>query len=441
MAATADNRELERRRMADDSRDRALRWLAWSACGVSLLIVALALLVISLGWFTGSTKGGTPWQGQAIFAFGMVGASLLGGLIASRRPENPYGWLWLGYGIGFAISSLAEAYISYAAVASQSKSLPVPWPIILMSGLGWGVSVTLLPFLLLLFPDGKLPSPRWRFVAWAYGATGVLILILAPFRPGWEGVPLGVEGPTGEAIAVVTSIGVNVIFGAVALSALSLVFRYLGADGIRRQQLKWFAYAAAVLGAYMIGDLLGLFRPLGATLWSILGSVSFTILYVAVGVAILKYRLYDIDRIINRTLVYGALTGILALVYLGSVTATQAVLQTSTGREELPQLVIVASTLVIAALFSPLKRFIQSFIDRRFYRSKYDARKTLETFSTRLRDETDLEALNGELVGVVRETMQPAHAGLWLKEPQHKRDSPRDDPRVPTTRQARDNNK
>ncbi len=136
---------------------------------------------------------------------------------------------------------------------------------------------------------------------------------------------------------------------------------------------------------------------------------------LATGIAILRYRLYDIDRIINRTLVYGSLTLMLALVYLGGVTVTQTLFQTLTGQERLPQLVVVASTLVIAALFNPLWRRIQSFIDRRFYRRKYDARKTLEAFSAKLRDETDLEALNSELVGVVRETMQPAHVSLWLR--------------------------
>jgi hypothetical protein len=136
---------------------------------------------------------------------------------------------------------------------------------------------------------------------------------------------------------------------------------------------------------------------------------------VAVGIAILRHRLYDIDHIINRTLVYGALTAMLALVYFGGVTATQAIFQTLTGQEQQPQLAVVASTLVIAALFNPLRRRIQSFIDRRFYRKKYDSRKTLEAFSAKLRDETDLEALNKELVGVVRETVQPTHVGLWLR--------------------------
>jgi hypothetical protein len=162
---------------------------------------------------------------------------------------------------------------------------------------------------------------------------------------------------------------------------------------------------------------------------------------VAAGVAILRYRLYDIDVIINRTLVYGALTAILVLVYVGGVVGLQALLRALTGQQEQPQVAIVVSTLAIAALFSPLRRRIQSFIDRRFYRRKYDAAKTLEAFNSKLRNETDLEGLNGELVGVVRETMQPVHAGLWLKGPQHKRDSSRNDLPVATTRRAGDNNK
>jgi hypothetical protein len=154
---------------------------------------------------------------------------------------------------------------------------------------------------------------------------------------------------------------------------------------------------------------------LGAPLLTLLTVVSFTGLYVAVGFAVLRYRLYDIDIIINRTLVYGSLTLMLALVYFGGVTATQALFQTLTGQGKLPQLAVVVSTLVIAALFNPLRRRVQGFVDRRFYRRKYDARKTLEAFSLKLRDERDLEALNNDLVGVVRETMQPAHVSLWLR--------------------------
>jgi hypothetical protein len=204
---------------------------------------------------------------------------------------------------------------------------------------------------------------------------------------------------------------VIIVFAAVPC-ALSLVFRYRRAGGVERQQLKWFAYVAVLF----VGTNVSQFFYEPPYTWDALVEVVTIVgLYVAVAIAILKYRLYDIDRIINRTLVYGTLTVMLAALYFGGVTATQAVFQTLTGQKKLPQLAVVASTLVIAALFSPLRRTIQSFIDRRFYSRKYDARKTLEAFSAKLRDETDLDALGDDLVGVVRETMQPAHLSLWLR--------------------------
>jgi hypothetical protein len=165
----------------------------------------------------------------------------------------------------------------------------------------------------------------------------------------------------------------------------------------------------------IVADALSIDLLLGAALWNLLNTATFAGFYVAVGIAILRYRLYEIDIIINRTLVYGVLTGTLALVYFGGVATSQVLLRALTGQEQQPQLAVVVSTLVIAALFNPLRHRIQGFIDRRFYRRKYDARKTLEAFSAKLRDETDLDALNDELVGVVRDTMQPEHVSLWLR--------------------------
>ena len=210
-------------------------------------------------------------------------------------------------------------------------------------------------------------------------------------------------------------------------SVFSLVLRYRRSRGEERQQIKWIALAAAVVGLlYLIAMIFAFVFPSGAwfqpgsPLWlDVIGYtalLSFTLVPIAVGFAVLKYRLYDIDVIINRALVYGSLTVTLALVYFGGVTGTQALLGTLTGQRELPQLAVVVSTLAIAALFNPLRRRIQTFIDRRFYRRKYDARKTLEAFSARLRDETDLDNLTGDLVGVVRETIQPEHATLWLRD-------------------------
>jgi hypothetical protein len=154
---------------------RAVAWLAWAVCAVNLTVLALALIVIFLGWSTGPPKVGGSWWGQATGVIGLIGAPVLGALIASRRPGYSYGWLWLGYGLGFAFSTLVDAYSSYAALASGSGSLPVPWPGVCAGNLGWGVPIALIPFLLLLFPDGTLPSSQWRFVAWTVAATGARI--------------------------------------------------------------------------------------------------------------------------------------------------------------------------------------------------------------------------------------------------------------------------
>jgi hypothetical protein len=258
--------------------------------------------------------------------------------------------------------------------------------------------------LVLLFPDGKLLYREWKALVWmAVGGAPLLSL-------------QGGKGVLGSALEALWWLGGITLIVSCVGSVITVFVRLQTAEGIERQQLKWFAYGAALLLGSFVSSSAA--QQIGGQ-WAVFALIVTGLLGipVAVGIAILKYRLYDIDRIINRTLVYGSLSGFLALVYFGGVTATQTILQTSTSRERLPQLVIVASTLIIAALFSPLRRLIQSFIDRRFYRSKYDARKTLDAFSTKLRDETDLEALNGELVGVVRETMQPAHVSMWLRSP------------------------
>jgi hypothetical protein len=384
---------------------RTAAWLAWAVCAMSLLILASSLLLIVLGSSTPLPRGWTPWQDQAVSVVGILGLPILGGLIASRLPENPYGWLWLGFGLGLALQQLAEPYAAYALV--EPGSLVAPRTISQILERGGPLALVLAPFLFLLFPTGRLPSRRWRPVAWAAAMAGVVLLGLTLFYPSPD--------QAGGMIAAAAVAAVGVIFGVIIISALSLVVRYRRASGVERQQLKWFALAAVLVACFLVAQLVGLDRLLGSTLWNLFNAAINTTVYVAVGVAILRYRLYDIDILINRTLVYGSLTVMLAVVYVGGVATTHTVFRALTGQEQQPQLAIVASTLVIAALFNPLRRRIQGFIDRRFYRRKYDAAKTLEAFSAKLRDETDLEALNAELVGVVRETMQPAHLSLWLR--------------------------
>jgi hypothetical protein len=282
------------------------------------------------------------------------------------------------------------------------------------------VTVGVQVFSLLLFPTGRLPSWRWRWVAWLTVAVTLIGMISSAFSSGpLDGLgpirnPLGMEGFSGV-YDVVRSIMFPLLFLAVASSLFARLRR---AVGVERQQLKWLAYAAATLPVGII--LIIIPGAIDTPPWFEWAGVAFFVaagagIPISMGIAILRYRLYDIDVVINRTLVYGSLTAMLALVYFGGVTATQAIFETLTGQEQQSQLAIVASTLVIAALFNPLRRRIQGFIDRRFYRRKYDAAKILEAFSAKLRDETDLDALNDELVGAVRETMQPAHTSLWLR--------------------------
>jgi hypothetical protein len=393
---------------------RTATWLAWSVCALTLLLLALSLLLIILGWSTPLPRGWTSWQDQAASLVGIIGAPILGGLIASRRPENPYGWLWLGFGLGLTLQQLAQSYAAYGMVV-EPGSLVAPRMISHVLGLGGPVGLTLVPFLLLLFPTGRLPSRRWHPLAWVAAISGVMLIALNLIFTRPDAV--------GGSVTITTTVVVLVIFAAIALSALSLVGRYRRASGLERQQLKWFALAAGLGGAFVVGQVLSFFVGqllslnwlLGDTLWNLLGAAAETGLFLAAGVAILRYRLYDIDTLINRTLVYGVLTVTLALIYFGGVATTQTIFRALTGQEHQPQLAIVVSTLVIAAIFNPLRHRIQSFIDRRFYRRKYDAAKTLEAFSTRLRDETDLETLNNDVVGVVREAIQPTHVSLWLR--------------------------
>jgi hypothetical protein len=323
-----------------------------------------------------------------------------------------------------SVDHFCAEYATYALLA-QPEALPAGEAAAWIRSWMWIVTGGLGVFLVLLFPDGHLPSIRWRYVAWLNVFVIVLGSIAVALSPGPVDAlapeirnPLGIDSlriALGQAVVDLVE-GMQIV---VALSAAVSPFVRLRHAGFEeRQQIKWFAYAATIL---IVGALLSSRVPEVWEVWWV-SRVGFALyiagivgLPVAVGIAILHHHLYDINLIINRTLVYGSLTASLVLVYLGGVAATEAAFRALTGQVKQPQLAIVVSTLVIAALFNPLRRRIQAFIDRRFYRKKYDAAKTLEAFSAKLRDETDLDALSGDLIGVVRETMQPAHVSLWLR--------------------------
>jgi hypothetical protein len=397
---------------------RGAAWVAWSVCALSLTLTALSLLILSLNLSHPKTPIFGSWLDGALSA---LSYAPVGALIASRHPANPVGWLLCLYGLVISVSGFSAQYATYALLA-QLDSLPAGEAMAWITSWILPIINGLTVFYILLFPTGRLPGRRWRWLAWLTVAFVVVGVILAAFSPGaLLGMlgpirnPLGIEGFTNVYKAVLFTMAPLLTVAA----ALAVFMRLRRATGVERQQIKWFTYAAAAsvtatILAYIIPGVIDTptwFERLGYSL----NIVTIPAIPVAIGIAILRYRLYDIDLIINRTLVYGSLTATLAVVYFGGVATTQAIFGALTGQEQQPQLAVVISTLAIAALFIPLRRRIQSFIDRRFYRRKYDAAKTLGAFSAKLRDETDLDALSDDLVGVVRESMQPAHVSLWLR--------------------------
>ncbi len=397
------------------SRRTATR-LAWSLWTLTVTLTALSLLLLVLILSHPNTHIFEWWLGNSLVVIDVT----VGAIVASHRPENPVGWLLCLSGVAVSTDSFAAQYAIYALLA-QPNSLPAGEAMAWIASWLLPIIIGLQVFYLVLFPTGRLPSRRWRLLTWLTVAfvvagvissafsSGALIGALGPIRN-----PLGIEGFTSVYKAVLYTMA-PLLYGAVAFSLFSRLRR---ATGVERQQLKWFAFAAATFAIGVVLNIITFaidtppwFEWAGEAFFTAAG----TAITISIGIAILRYGLYDIDLLINRTLVYGALTATLALIYFGGVTTVQAIFRTLTGQEQQPQFAVVVSTLVIAALFNPLRRRIQGFIDRRFYRSKYDAAKTLEAFSAKLRDETDLDALSDDLVGVVRETMQPAHVSLWLR--------------------------
>jgi hypothetical protein len=406
--------------------NRTAAWIAWSLCA---LCVALAVANLILALLNGRTLGEIFISGDysLTFATWTVSLSVVGALIASHRPKNPIGWIFLAAALFYGLLSAGDEYAIYALLTNPGA---LPWGAE-ASWLGqwiWAPGLGLiLVFLPLLFPDGHPPSHRWRPVGWLGGLSIGLAVVSSTILLWPERGPAlvtGDESPSHVVQVLVVFVAVPMILLAGLGAVISLFVRFRRARGEERQQIKWFASAAAltlvwiIVFAFVFGELLlsaegGLPEatiPLSGLL--VLPSIP-----IATGIAILRYRLYDIDRIINRTLVYVTLTAMLAAVYFGTIVLLQGLQQrlsvVLTGGETTP-LAVVVSTLVIAALFNPLRRRIQAFIDRLFYRRKYDAAKILEAFSARLRDETDLDRLGEDLLGVVQETMQPKHASLWL---------------------------
>ena len=389
---------------------RVSSWIAWSVCGLTLAMIACAVALAVPNRYG---------LGAVLFILTEASAALVGALIVSRRPENPVGWLVSSHALFFTLGEFGRQYAIFGLL-TEPGSLPLARAMASPPYWVWYPGLmAMVVFLPLYFPDGRLVSRRWRPVAGLAVLLTAFLTAFAVVRPGGDetrGIPnpLGLESPEDyvplvalfEILASVSWVVLGL------LSVASLVVRFRRSRGVERQQIKWVVYAVVLFVCWAVLEQL-----LPVRVPPILDEFLFVVclqgLWIAIGLAVLRYRLYDVDLIINRTLVYATLTAMLVLTYLVTVVLLQEVFRSITGGES--QLAVVASTLTIAALFSPLRRRVQTFIDRRFYRNKYDAAATLAAFNATLRDETDLGALGDDLLGVVRGTVQPAHASLWLR--------------------------
>jgi hypothetical protein len=343
----------------------------------------------------------------------------VGAVIVARQPHNRVGWLCCSVGLLLGPAFFGQDYAWYALL--HEPGLPGGWAMAWLGQWPWWIAVGLLWFLLLLFPNGRLVSLRWRPVAWALAGDIAALWVWAAFAPrpleaiGLEHLtnPLGLQ----QAEAAFTLlIGIAFPIGALlaVLSVASMVVRFRRSRGVERQQLKWFTYAATLVTlVWLIFFAAGLERLLPPLLVFIASDIWLVGIPVAIGIAVLRYRLYDIDRLINRTLVYGLLTAVLGLGYAGAVLLLGQLFGGVTN--DPPSWAVAAVTLAVAALFQPARHRIQAAVDRRFNRRKYNAAQTVEAFTARLRDEVDLDTLSAELLTVVDQTMQPTTASLWLQ--------------------------
>lgn len=391
------------------SRRAGTWWLAWGLVAVFVAAAALGGVLDS-----GSTRreDDESLAESVALIFAFASFAVVGALVASRQPRNTVGWLFLAIGVLAATVFAAEQY-AYRALVLDPGSLPLGrtmgwyalWP--------WFALLGAIGLVAMLFPDGRLPSRRWRPLLWSYVAFVALGCIGAALRPGplsdsdprWPDNPLGIGWLDDRLDRLQSAVGwllLPLLLGIVACVAA----RVRRSRGIERQQLKWMA--VAVLG---ITTIIVLDAALRVQVGFLFG-IAVALVPVSAGIAMLKYRLYEVDVVIRKTLVYVPLTVVLAGTYVGVVVGAQALLRPLTGQSDLA---VAVSTLVVAALFLPVRARVQRFVDRRFYRRRYDAQRTLEAFGARLRDEVDLGALSDELRGVVTETMQPAHASLWLR--------------------------
>ncbi len=389
------------------------RVLAEALCVISALLTVLAIVLLALVHLDASYEPADSVLRSLPDVITTLSFVVVGLIVTLKRPGNLVGWALSLAGIGFLFGGVLGLYAELALLAKPEAGLPGGAAAAALSGGSWTPLMAGVFLLLLVFPSGRFPSSRWRLVARVVLVGFATVWVLISTGPGHLDPPfdaydnpLAVTSSKGYLVAAFPIIGFCLV--CVALAAINLLLRFRRSQGQERQQFKWFAGSAGLL-------LFGL--PFAAAFnYSGIGGAAMGIalfaLPISVGIAVLRYRLYEIDRIINRTLVYGAVTALLAGLYFGIVIGLQAAFGGLTRGNDLA---IAGSTLAVAALFRPVRRRIQAFVDRRFYRRRYDAQQTLDAFSARLRDEVDLDQLGADLGSVVHHTMQPTHVSLWLR--------------------------
>jgi hypothetical protein len=409
---------MSRQAATSEVQPRTATRLAWTLWVIYLLLQTAVLVVAFLARPYSNPAETFPFFNSILLFFPLTFAfPTVGALIVARQPRNPIGWLFVSIGFAALLGGFAGGYWRYTLFV-RPGSLPGGELMLWVNTRPLDLQTLFLLLLILVFPTGRPLSQRWSMVGW-FAILGSLInqatlaIMPGPLNPGIAITnPFGLEGASGL-LQFCANLGASMLLLGVLGTILSLIVRLRRAEGIERQQLKLFSYALVVFAAAE-----GAFAfvpsqqqpPLPLV---VVDAFAAAFVAVAAGIAILRYRLWDIDIIIRRTLVYSTLTLTLGLVYLGCILLSRTIVAPLTGSSELA---IVASTLAIAALFSPLRRRIQNLIDKRFYRRKYDAAKVLAAFGTTLRDETDLERLTTEMLRVVDETMQPEFVGLWLRQ-------------------------
>ncbi|MDP9342758.1 MAG: hypothetical protein M3Q23_11845 [Actinomycetota bacterium] len=400
--------------------------MAWSAC---LATVGLAGWTVALIWLNRSIFGSDQSSqsvGEATLAVAGIGFAVVGALIASRR-RNAVGWLMCAVGLGLVLFPFGEHYVLRGTVTAPGSLPLVAW-VAWVRGLAIFLPLGAVPLLLLLFPDGHVPSPRWRIPKWIVLGGSILFLGGQAFQSGelqgtFTNYGVTLENPVGIGSSGgpwVVFIVIMLAWGTAAAACLGAPLgRYSRASGVERLQLKWVAYAAV---AAAITGIVGF--AVGSTAGGVFGVAPMMVFLLVIGfgipaaiaVAVFRYHLYDLGRLVNRTIVYGLLTALLAGVYVGGVVVLGAIARSLGGGND-NSVVIAGSTLVVAAMFRPGRRIIQRLIDRRFYRRRYNATRTMAEFTARLREEVDLETVADDLVAVVQDTMQPAQVSLWLRPP------------------------